>query len=49
MTEQDRLELLKILSRFEGYMFGAKVYDEYIDSQLDYAMQILQKTESIND
>ena len=43
MDDKDRLELMQIISRFEGYLFGAKVHDEFINTQLDRAMEILEQ------
>ncbi len=41
MTDKEKLELMMILSRFEGFLWGHKVHDDYINEQLDRAIELL--------
>ena len=53
MDKETKLELLMIISRFEGFLMGLTVGDmkagvnsEYIHTQLDNAVVLLQKENS---
>jgi len=43
MSDEDKKELMMIISKFEGYLWGRKIHDEYINTQLDRAIALLQK------
>ena len=38
-----RVDLLMILSRFEGYIMSNKISDKYINEQLDRAVSIIRE------
>ncbi len=41
MTDKEKQELMMILSRLEGFLWGNKVHDNYINEQLDRAIEII--------
>ena len=41
MTEEQRIELLMILSRIEGFTMSSKIHDKFVNAQLDRAVAIL--------
>ena len=41
MTEEQRIELLMILSRFEGFIMASNIHDKFVNNQLDTAVAIL--------